>query len=164
MDDAAKQDRRMAGEGGVASRLPWRCGEAPRARLAALAVRRRRFASGGQGAGKAGVDIDDHIRLAVREESAATLGRAGSRLQEAVAALGDFDRCQGTGAAHARRPLLYRAAGALWQFIVQREAVGLTSHELVDELYGVTPELWRLMGSAEAVCCEATLPGQRSAR
>ncbi len=41
------------------------------------------------------------------------------------------------------------AAGALWAFVVQREAVGITSHDLLDQVYGVTPELWRLMGSAD---------------
>ena len=48
-----------------------------------------------------------------------------------------------------RRPLLHEAADALWAYVVQREAMGLNNHELLDQLYGVTPELWRLMGSAE---------------
>jgi hypothetical protein len=45
--------------------------------------------------------------------------------------------------------LLHEAADALWAYVVQREAMGLNNHELLDQLYGVTPELWRLMGSAE---------------
>jgi hypothetical protein len=34
---------------------------------------------------------------------------------------------------------------------VQREAIGLTNHDLLEQLYGVTPELWRLMGTTEVV-------------
>ena len=115
---------------------------------------------GGKGAkgAKGGSDIDDHIRLAVREESAVSLGRAGHRLQEAVAALADYDREHAPGAPAARPalpadplrlPLVAAAAGALWAFVVQREAVGITSHDLLEQVYGVTPELWRLMGSAD---------------
>jgi len=50
-----------------------------------------------------------------------------------------------------RRALLIAAAAALWQYVVQREAMGLTRHDSVNQVYGVTPELWSLMGSAEVV-------------
>jgi len=77
-----------------------------------------------------------------------------------VAALADFDGnlampdASPTGfptTAPERRALLIAAAAALWQYVVQREAMGLTSHDAVDKVYGVTPELWRLMGSEEVV-------------
>jgi hypothetical protein len=140
-------DPPVARTAGASSRLPWRYAEIGRRRLAGLAARR---AAGSSKGGRKDVDIDDHIRLAVREEAAATLGRAGRKLQEAVAALADFDR---DAAAHmelpaARRPLLQEAALALWECVVQREAVSITNHDLLDQLYGVTPELWRLMGSS----------------
>jgi hypothetical protein len=142
---------------GVSARLPWRYAEIGRRRLASLAAGRAAAGSSRHGkSGKGGVDIDDHIRLAVREESAATLGRAGRRLQEAVAALAEFDAIEQPTVVSAnpsdpagRRPLLHEAADALWAYVVQREAMGLNNHELLDQLYGVTPELWRLMGSAE---------------
>ena len=140
----------------ASARLPWRHAEIGRRRLASIAAGRTAQARGGKG-GRNGVDIDDHIRLAVREESAATLGRAGRKLQEAVAALADFDRevvdCRERSGRRplpaARRPLLHEAALALWECVVQREAIGLTNHDLLEQLYGVTPELWRLMGTAE---------------
>ena len=161
----------MPRRGGVTSGLLWRYGENARRPLAALAARRSRFAAaaGGKPAGRRdGIDIDDHIRLAVREESAATLGRAGTKLQAAVAALADFDCTARAGMQAPRRALLGEAARALWEYVVQREAMGVTSHDLVNEIYGVTPEVWRLMGSAETVCGPAMAGGQvtpaRSAR
>jgi hypothetical protein len=161
---------------GVSSRLPWRYSPPGRRQLlssaAALRGRSGGNASGKAGGGRAGdgrsgsrptgagggTDIDEHIRLAVREESAANLGRAGARLQAAVAALADHDgggpcdhpaRAAGAGM---REVLLQDAAVALWEYVVQREAVGLVNHELVSEIFGVTPELWRRMGSTASVC------------
>jgi hypothetical protein len=168
MNDESPQDKPAPRPEGRASRLPWRYAEIGRRRLAAIAAGRT-AAAGSNGRSRGAVDIDDHIRLAVREESAATLGRAGRRLKEAVAALADFDRdfdrdfelppehnprsAAGRGhALPARGLLLNDAARALWEYVVQREAVGLTNHESLEQFYGVTPELWRLMGSAEVVC------------
>jgi len=165
MDENSTRHKRSYPPTGSASRLPWPYAEICRNRLAALAARRGAAADSRAGKERRGsVDIDDHIRLAVREESAATLGRAGRRLQEAVAVLAAFDRsdvfafaglgraADGTGSPAARRPLLEDAARALWEYVVQREAVGLTSHDLLESVYGVTPELWRLMGSAQVPC------------
>ena len=140
--------------GGASARLPWRYAEIGQRRLASIAAGRSAQAKSRKG-GRSGVDIDDHIRLAIREESAAILGRAGRKLQEAVAALSDFDRqladCRERPGAlalsAARRSLLHGAALALWECVVQREAIGLTNHDLLGQLYGVTPELWRLMGT-----------------
>ena len=56
------------------------------------------------------------------------------------------------GASAERRALLVAAAAALWQYVVQREAMGLTNHDALEHVYGVTRELWSLMGSAEVVC------------
>jgi hypothetical protein len=135
---------------GASARLPWRYAEIGRRRLAGIAAGRAARAKGRNG-GRNGVDIDDHIRLAVREETAATLGRAGRKLQAAVLALADFDRAAGRlqPLSPARRPLLREASLALWECVVQREAIGLTNHDLLEQLYGVTPELWRLMGTAD---------------
>lgn len=162
MDDALSDDATPEGElseedgaaipEGFSARLPWRNAGPGRVRLAAVAPRLAgRVAKPGskvRNGGRAGLDVDDHIRHAIREESAATLGRAGTVLQEAVAALADFDR---NGDPAGRRPLLIAAAAALWQYVVQREAMGLTSHQALEQIYGVTPELWSLMGSAEVV-------------
>jgi hypothetical protein len=146
-----------------AAPLSWRVGERGRERLAALAVVRRAFAGGGigrgrgpgRGPGRPGRrdataergDIDDHIRLAAREEAAASLGVAGRRLRDCMLAL------QACGDAPTRQRLLLRdrAVQALWEFVVQREAVGLTDHRPLEQHYGVTAELWRRMGAAPGV-------------
>jgi hypothetical protein len=147
MDDSSRDAGPPARTGGAASRLPWRYAELGRWRLASIAARNAR----GRKSGGKDVDIDDHIRLAVREESAATLGRAGRKLQAAVVALADYDRASAAGAPRpaARWPLLHEAALALWECVVQREAIGITDHGLLEQMYGVTPELWRLMGTAD---------------
>jgi hypothetical protein len=140
------------------SRLPWRYSPPGRSRLVA-AARRLSGGSGGRGSGAARPGGDYDIRLAVREESAANLGRAGARLKAAVAALAEFDAIDGGrgGDGRSRHGLVEEAALVLWEYVVQREAAGLTRHELVDQIYGVTPELWRRMGSVDP------LPGPRRA-
>lgn len=138
----------------VTSRLPWRYGSPGRRQFAAIATARLRESAGGAGtrpAGRGGYDIDDHIRMAVREESAASLGRAGGKLQAAVAALAAWDQAGDAAGPPMRQALLQRAALVLWEYVVQREAMGLTNHELVAQVYGVTEELWRCMGSAESL-------------
>lgn len=178
LDDAAAGGAGSPAAGSVSSRLPWRYAGPGRVRFPMVAsggAARRAAKAAGGGKGRRGLDIDDHIRHAVREESAATLGRAGTVLQEAVAALSEFDRghagddagvrdrvhgAGGTtgvssvpgGAPAERRALLVAAAAALWQYVVQREAMGLTNHDALEHVYGVTRELWGLMGSAEVVC------------
>ena len=154
MEQPGSGDRPEPRQEGLASRLPWRYGPPGRRQLAALAMARQRTPGGGTAAKAAGerggYDIDDHIRLAVREESAANLGRAGGKLQAAVAALAQWDRAARAGGCDTRQALLQDAALALWEYVVHREAMGLTNHDLVDHVYGVTPELWRRMGSADA--------------
>jgi hypothetical protein len=135
-------------------------GERGRERLAAIAVVRKAFAVGGVGPARRAatgrsrkhgspggrVDIDDHIRVAVREETAASLGVAGRKLQDRMAAL---LACR-QEASRERILLRDQAVQALWEFVVQREAVGLTDHRLLDQHYGVTAELWRRVGAAPA--------------
>ena len=156
MDDSLESG---SGSGSSRAVLPWRMGERGRERLAAIAVVRKAFVVGGIGPARRGasrsrkrgspgdaVDIDDHIRVAVREETAASLGVAGRKLQDCMAAL------LGCGQEATRERLLLRdqAVQALWEFVVQREAVGLTDHRLLEQHYGVTAELWRRLGAAPA--------------
>lgn len=161
--DVDMEDRQDRSQAATALRSQARIGERARERLAAIAVVRRAFAAGAPGkagarlgfgavvAGKRGargdgVDIDDHIRLAVREETAASLGVAGRRLGDCMAAL----LACGHEATRERIALRDQAVQALWEFVVQREAVGLTDHRLLEQHYGVTAELWRRMGAAPA--------------
>jgi len=84
------------------------------------------------------------IEIGIHGDTAAALGQAGRRLASAIDALREAD------APNARASLLHAAANALWSFIVQREAVGVTDHAEVARTYGVTPELWRRMGAWDA--------------
>ena len=49
-----------------------------------------------------------------------------------------------------RRALVLAAAEALWACVVQREAIGLTDHAGLREMFGVTSKTWRRMGAAPA--------------
>lgn len=85
------------------------------------------------------------IEVGVRGDTAASLGQAGRRLRRAVRALADADH-RGV-AAGARPGLVQAAAHALWCYVVQREAIGITDHRCLSTVYGVTGELWRHMGA-----------------
>ena len=89
------------------------------------------------------------IEVAIQGDTAAALGRAGKALGLAVDALAEFDR-RGIRRPRERRALLHAAADALWAYVVQKEAIGITDHSKVDEVYGVTPEMWRVMGTSRA--------------
>ena len=87
------------------------------------------------------------IEVGIRGDTAAALGRAGRTLGLAVDALTEFDR-RGIPRPRERRALLHAAADALWAYVVQKEAIGITDHTKVNEVYGVTPEIWRVMGTS----------------
>ncbi len=87
------------------------------------------------------------IEVGIRADTAEALGRAGKRLRLAVAALAEFDK-RGAPRSEERKALLEVAAYALWAYVVQREALGLTDHAGANDVYGVTPEMWRLMGTS----------------
>ena len=89
------------------------------------------------------------IEVGIKGDTAAALGRAGRTLGRAVDALAEFDR-RGIRRPRERRALLHAAADALWAYVVQKEAIGVTDHSKVNEVYGVTPELWRVMGTSRA--------------
>jgi hypothetical protein len=82
------------------------------------------------------------------EDRAAALGRIGGTLQNLLDTLnalrGQLPRLTGEerAAAVARyASLLDRAKTYRWYLEVQREAVGLTRHDLIDELYPLPPAI-----------------------
>jgi hypothetical protein len=101
------------------------------------------------------------IEVGIQGDTAAALGRAGRTLGLAVDALAEFDR-RGIPRARERRALLHAAADALWAYVVQKEAIGITDHTKVDEVYGVTPELWRVMGTSRTGVQSRDAPEVRS--
>lgn len=98
----------------------------------------------------------ERIEEEIVREKAAALGRAGERLEAALAAAGGLARRLETcGEADARARLLVeyeaaraRAAEARLALIIQREALGLRHHRAVDQQF---PEPPRHPESARAV-------------
>lgn len=89
----------------------------------------------------------------IAQERASALGRLGSALEKALAALSDYDR--GDDAPSARRgQLVAQASDALWCFMVQREACGLRDPRPVMRDYRVPAEVQNRMG---------VFPGRRRA-
>ena len=83
----------------------------------------------------------------IAQEIAATLGRLGRRLEQALAALAAFDcevaanASQDPSPRATRHALVTDARKALWNFVVQREACGLRDARQVVIDYRVPPEV-----------------------
>jgi hypothetical protein len=93
----------------------------------------------------------DGLEYEIAREQAAALGRAGRRLEAALAALVAFDAGEASEPTAARdtraRVALVAAAGtALWYYVVQREACGLRDSRQVLRDYRVPGEVVARMG------------------
>ena len=75
------------------------------------------------------------------EEQAHSLGRAGRKVETALAALADHQGGEGRGA------LLKTAADAVWGFLVQREVMGLRDRNAVIAQYGIPREVLARLGA-----------------
>ena len=91
---------------------------------------------------------DEAIQREILAEKAATLGRAGQRLEAALAAAAKLHRAlaAATGEARARLAAEYEAARktaaeARRMLLIQREAIGLRNHRVVDQRYPEPPRL-----------------------
>ena len=90
------------------------------------------------------------------QEQAAALGRLGRALENALAALSDYDHARaergeelaapGSPAAAVRERLVQDAGDALWRFVVQREACGLCDQRLIVREYCIPAEVQDRMG------------------
>ncbi len=87
------------------------------------------------------------------QERAASLGRLGRALEQALAELAAFDASHppdnDPSADHkdARRALVVAAGHALWLFVVQREACGLRDLRQVLRDYRVPADVYHRMGA-----------------
>jgi hypothetical protein len=90
------------------------------------------------------------IDYEIQQEKAATLARMAEKLEAALAALATVERELGQTPADVlqalRAKLLEEAAEWLWYLVIQREAVGLTSHDALFEAYRIPPAVRRRMG------------------
>jgi hypothetical protein len=97
---------------------------------------------------RTGVDVLDYE---VVQEQASALGRMGRALEDALAALREFDAVHPRAEApaspnHERRTLVAKAGHALWMFVVQREACGLRDSRSIMREYKVPAEVQQCMG------------------
>ena len=101
---------------------------------------------------KTGLDV---LEYELRQEQAATIGRLGRELRDALDALDAFDREASGGKASAdsgelqRASLVYAAAYALWNFVVQRECSGFRGTEAILKDYAVPAEVRAKMGAIQ---------------
>jgi hypothetical protein len=74
-------------------------------------------------------------------EQAHALSRATERLEESLSRLKRADQATGAVDAAARDSILDEAGTRLWHLIVQREAMGITHHDILYEVLRVPPEV-----------------------
>jgi hypothetical protein len=95
--------------------------------------------------GRAGVGLDYEIA----QEKAASLGRMGRRLEDAIAAIRAFDAAPCAASPPSQRArLVAEAADALWMLAVQREAAGSCDLPSILREYAVPREVAIRMGPA----------------
>lgn len=89
-----------------------------------------------------GVETGDAVlRYELLEEQALSLGRAGRKVEAALAALSEHSGGED------RAALLKTAADAVWGFFVQREAMGLRDRTAVIAQYGIPREVLARLGA-----------------
>ncbi|HEY9237008.1 MULTISPECIES: DUF6665 family protein [Phenylobacterium] len=92
---------------------------------------------------KTGASILDYE---IQEERGYALGRAGQRVETALAALRAFD-ARG-GPVDERPALLKEAAKAVWYYFIQREACGIRNQKPAIEHYGIPREVLMRLGAS----------------
>jgi hypothetical protein len=81
------------------------------------------------------------LRYELLEEQAHSLGRAGRRVEEALAALRAHPGGDG------RADVLRAASDAVWSFFVQREVIGLRDRAAVVAQYAIPAEVLNRLGA-----------------
>ena len=88
-----------------------------------------------------GVETGDAVfRHELLEEQAQSLGRAGRRVEAALAALAAHE---GEG----RAAVVRAAADTVWEFLVQREVMGFRDRNAVVDRYGIPREVMARIGA-----------------
>lgn len=87
-------------------------------------------------------DARSPLEWEILAEQAHALSRATERLEESLSRLRQTDQSTaGVVDAAARETILDEAGTRLWQLIVQREAMGITLHDILYEVLRVPPEV-----------------------
>lgn len=79
----------------------------------------------------------------LKGEQAVSLGRYGREVERTLEALRGADAPD----PETRQRLVQDAANAVWRYFIQREALGLTNHELVVKHYAIPGEVLAKVGS-----------------
>lgn len=101
-------------------------------------------------------NVQSALDYEIAQEKAATLGRLGRRLEDALGRLRDFDAAAADGAdqtpehAETRRTLIQDAGTALWHLVVQREILGLRDNARLLADYQVPEEVRNRSGVVTA--------------
>lgn len=85
----------------------------------------------------------DDLSVEIQAEQAASLGRAGRRVEAGLAALAAH-----AGAASERQALVAEAAEAVWFYFVQRETMGFRRHDDAVRLYRIPGEVLARLGAS----------------
>lgn len=93
------------------------------------------------------------LQREIAEEKAGTLGRTGTRLQDAVERLRAHDFAHADARSPTRDRLLWDLAERVEAFVVQREACGLRDVRYVLEFYGVPREAVSRVGAKRPARC-----------
>ena len=89
-----------------------------------------------------GVETGEAVfRHELLEEQAQSLGRAGRKVETALAALAAHEGGEG------RAALVKAAADAVWGFLVQREVMGLRDRNTIVARYGIPREVMARIGA-----------------
>jgi cell division protein ZapA (FtsZ GTPase activity inhibitor) len=86
----------------------------------------------------------EQVENEIVEEKAASLTRAGRRVEAALAAIRAFDAGEKPGAD--RGALLNEAAGAVWALLIQHELSGFRNEKRTIEQYGIPQEVMARVG------------------
>jgi len=86
----------------------------------------------------------EQVDQEILEEKAASLTRAGRRVEAALTALRAFDAGERPGAQ--RSELLDEAARAVWAMLIQRELCGLRDEKRTIELYRIPRDVMVRVG------------------
>jgi hypothetical protein len=100
-------------------------------------------------------DAQEFIEREIAGERAGSLARAVEALEKALEA---FHAAAGALREHLRE----QAGERLWFVVVQREAMGLTRHDVLYEVLRVPAEVRRSMGPARAATPLARRSGERA--
>lgn len=113
-----------------------------------VASTRHRTGSGTHAKARREVALDETLAHELRQEQATSLARVGRRIEQSIDELIDLATAWRTAPPAQREDLAQtfaetrrRALQARWELMVQREAIGLVDHAILERLYPIPQTL-----------------------